>query len=68
MALVSACMTVDISVNAAYLLVTFHYKETLDGLSATAKDTQLNKECFLLYFCKICILDELSLKVCNTCK
>lgn len=35
--LVSACMTVDITVNTAYMLVIFHYKQTSDGLSAIAK-------------------------------
>jgi len=37
MTLVSACMTVDITVNAAYMLVIFHYRQTSDGLSATEK-------------------------------
>ena len=45
MTLVSACMTVDITVNPAYLLAIFHYRQTSNFLSATAKGTQLNNEC-----------------------
>jgi len=37
MTLVFACMTVDITVNAAYMLVIFHYRQASDGLSAIAK-------------------------------
>jgi len=37
MTLKSACMTVDITVNAAYMLAIFHYRQTSDGLSAIAK-------------------------------
>jgi hypothetical protein len=37
MTLVSACMTVDITVNDAYMLIIFHYRQTSDGLSEIAK-------------------------------
>jgi hypothetical protein len=62
MTLVSACMTVDITVNPAYILVIFHYRQTSDGLSAIAEVLSWTMSVHLLYFCKICILEELSLK------
>jgi hypothetical protein len=33
----NACMTVDITLNAAYMLVIFHYRQTSDVLSAIAE-------------------------------